>query len=130
MSAIANSARRLLCVPASAAQSEHDFSDPGILTERRRAKLSGRHFNAILFLNRNESVIREVMKNTVTEEADTSCSSAPLPVVQPGLSGSQEKVDESDTEENDADNDMDDDELVDDDGNDGDESVDEGESSI
>ena len=62
------------------------------------------------------------MENTVTEEADVSCSSAPLPVVQPGLSGLQEKVDESDTEENDADNDMDDD--------DGDESVHEGESSI
>ena len=68
----------------------------------------------------------------MTEEADTSCSSAPLPVVQPGLNDSQEKVDESDTEENDADNDADDNELADDDDDDddGDESVDEGESSI
>ena len=64
----------------------------------------------------------------MTEEADINCSSAPLPVVQPGLSGLQEKVDESDTEENDADYDMDDHEVVDD--ADGDKSVDEGESSI
>ena len=81
----------------------------------------------------------------MTEEADINCSSAPLPVVQPGLSGLQEKVDESDTEENDADYDMDDKELVDDDDDDdedddddndddddddGDKSVYEGESSI
>ena len=118
--AVANSARCLLCVPASVAQSERDFSVTGILTERRRAKLSGKHINAILFLDKNKSVIGEVTENTVTEQADTSCSSAPLPVIQPGLSGSQEKVDESDTEENDADNDMDVDEPVDDDGDDGD----------
>ena len=47
--AVANSARRLLCVAASAAQSGRDFSVTGILTERCHAKLSGRHVYAILF---------------------------------------------------------------------------------
>ena len=49
--AVANSARRLLCVPASAGQLERDFPITGILTGRRHAKLSGRHINVILFLN-------------------------------------------------------------------------------
>ena len=64
--AVAQLAKRILCVPASSTESERNFSAAGILTERRRARLGEDSLRAILFLNKNGTTLSEMSVQTST----------------------------------------------------------------